>query len=594
MSVMQGPMLAGEMITPLLDGVLGVIQRETRRKLHAIRPEVWARDVLGVILWSKQIEVCHSIVEHKNTMVAAGHGVGKSFLTAVLACWWIDTHEVEDATVLSTAPSTSQVRNIIWRTIQKMHLLSRKRHEEYKIALKKGRSTAGLPDHALPGRVTSSATWKSDTGVPIGFGRTPPRGREGDTFQGIHGNVFAIADEAVGCSEAMIDTLANNTSNESDRRLLIANPTNPQSYMGLVWHDPIKSKAWNKITISVLDSPKFTNEHESLPPEAIKDLVDQTYVDDKKLEYGEESANYKARVLGMWATESGMIVFPQEVIDMALETTVIPDEGDPVYFGFDVARSEKGDFSYVFEAQEGWIYQTHDWLPDEDAGFNMVKLPKPIKTDRRGLRVRYVDSWRGLPFFHLYNTAGQRTSEDAANVRVHSLAQERGVVQVRIDSDGMGSQMVDAMYMPEVVSDDYDIIEMSSNDPSPNKNAWYNNRAFQFMNLARRMRLGEIDLIKDGEHEEHHRKLIEQLIAIEYKFAQGYAESILIESKKSMRDRGVKSPDAADAVWYATADISHLMTDALPVGTRVEADLDDYELIGSNSGFFAMDFGAFG
>lgn len=572
----------GSLVTPLLDGVLGYMQRQTRTKLHAVRPDLWAKDILGVTLWSKQIEVCMSIVEHKNTMVAAGHGVGKSFLTAVLACWWIDTHKEEDATVLSTAPSTSQVRNIIWRTIQKMHRLSAERYQQYKDAKKAGRSTAGLPDHALPGYVTASATWKSSNGVPIGFGRTPPRGREGDTFQGIHGNVFAIADEAVGVSEEMIDTLANNTSNMSDRRLLIANPTNPRSYMGVVWHDPIKSQAWNRITISVLDSPKFTDEVNHLPEDALRDLVDQTYVDDKKLEYGEESANYQARVEGKWALESGMILFPEEVIERGLQTMVIPDEGDPVHFGFDVARSEKGDYSYVFSAEEGWVYDCWEWAMTED-GYNWVERKVPIKTEERGIRIRYVDSWRGLPFQPMYNAQGQRTS-DGANERVVAKVHEYGVRELRVDGDGMGRLMIDALNNRH--DGTFDIISIAANDPSPDRNAWYNNRAFQYSHLATRMRKGIIDIVKDSPE---HRTMVDQLGSVEYKIADGFAESILIESKKKMREKGVKSPDAADAAWMAAANLDHLF-DRVPEGTPV---IPDYErgAFAMSGGFFDMDLG---
>lgn len=568
-----------DLVTPLLDGVLGVLQRESRKKLYRLRPEIWAVDVLGVTLYSKQVEVAHSIVNHKNTMVAACHASGKSFLTAVLACWWIDVHPIGEARVLSTAPSTAQVRGIIWREIQKLHRLSKARHNKYLEAKASGGSLVGLPDHALPGYVTSSATWRSDDGLELGSGRTPPRGREGDAFQGIHGGVFAIADEAVGVSREMIDTLANNTTNDSDRRLLIANPTNPNSEMGRTWADPIKSKAWNKITISVFDTPKFTGEADSLPESTVKDLIGASYVEDKKLEYGEDSANYKARVLGQWAQDSGMVVFPDEVLGIAQETIVIPDEDSKLVFGFDVARSEKGDFSFVYYAQEGWVHYAKEWRVTDEGG-DWVELDEPVKTDKRGLRIRYVDSWRGLPFIPLHDANGHRI-QDGANERVDLLVRQYRAAELRIDADGMGRNMVDAMF--DLCKDEYQLIEMRGNDSSPDRSAWYNQRAFQYMDLSRRMRLGEIDIDPDD------LKLIEQLSGIEYKIANGYAESILIESKEQMRRKGIKSPDAADAVWYAAADLNFLL-ESDPVGTRVEYDLDDNEFL-SESSFFSMNLG---
>ena len=159
------------------NSVLHQLEMQQRRLLYKKRPDLWARDILGVTLWSRQVEVCFSIVNHHDTMVAACHASGKSFLTAVLICWWIDVHPIGEARVLSTAPTTAQVRGIVWREVQKLHKLSRDRYQEYCDAKKRGESTQGLPDHCLPGYITSSATWRNFDGLELGSGRTPPRGR---------------------------------------------------------------------------------------------------------------------------------------------------------------------------------------------------------------------------------------------------------------------------------------------------------------------------------------------------------------------------------------------------------------------------------
>lgn len=548
--------------------VLRQLEHQNRRRLYATRPDIWALDVLGVTLWSKQREVAGSVVKNHNTMVAAGHGVGKSMLAAVMVLWWVDTHPIGEAIALTTAPSTHQVRQILWRTIQKLHADNKRRHQEYVRAERNGEPLDGLPSHALPGYITSSATWRSNDGIMLAYGRTAPRGREGDAMQGVHGNVLTVVDEAVGVSEDMIQTMGNNTSTETDRQFLIFNPTNPASYTGQLWHDPVKSQAWNRIVISVLDSPKFTDEHLTLPPETIKDLTDQSYVDQKKLEYGEDSANYKSRVLGQWAAESGMILFPDEVLEVGLATTVIPDDDAPTRVGFDISRSEKGDFSYLYTAREGWVYQTTEFRDGVD-GWNEYDLPEPRKTDRRGLRVRYLDRWRGLPFFPIHNSSGQRTTSEAANERVHAHMTSLGATQLRYDSDGMGKIMGDAML--DVTDNSYDLIPIKGNGPSSDRDTWYNLRAYAYTEFARRMRLGEIDIQPDSE--EH--PLVKQLGAIEYKFASGFSESILIESKKDMAAKGVKSPDAADAAWYAVVDI--VLGDELPAGSQFDVDLSEWD-----------------
>ena len=41
-------------------------------------PAGWAKDVLGVHLWSKQQEICESLIQNKRTVVASCHGTGKA------------------------------------------------------------------------------------------------------------------------------------------------------------------------------------------------------------------------------------------------------------------------------------------------------------------------------------------------------------------------------------------------------------------------------------------------------------------------------------------------------------------------------------
>ena len=568
------------------NSVLHQLEMQQRRLLYKKRPDLWARDILGVILWSRQVEVCFSIVNHHDTMVAACHASGKSFLTAVLICWWIDVHPIGEARVLSTAPTTAQVRGIVWREVQKLHKLSRDRYQEYCDAKKRGESTQGLPDHCLPGYITSSATWRNFDGLELGSGRTPPRGREGDAFQGIHGGVFAIADEAVGVSADMIGTLGNNTTADDDRMLMIANPTNPLSEMGQIWNDPKRASRWSRVTISALDSPNLTDEGKSLPQEMLKNIVGPAYIEKMKLAYGEESANYISRVLGRWALDSGQIIFTDDVLEVGLATTVIPDPDDPIHVGFDVARSPKGDWSYLYTAQEGWVYKTHDWVkdPEDPTGesYNEVELEKPIKTDRRGIKLRYLDRWRGLEFFPLYNDSGNRKTSQAANERANMHMRSLNATQLRIDADGMGAQMVDAMFMENIPQPHgYTIVRMKGNDPSPDRNGWYNQRAYQYMELGQRMRRGEVDIEKDDGGD---RRLLSELGGIEYKFAAGLAESILILSKRELRDRGMSSPDEADSALYAAAlvDIEGLE----PEEGEFSIDLEQFVGQGGASSFY--------
>ena len=52
-------------------------------------PVRYAREVLGVRLWDKQVEVARALVQHKRVFVKASHSVGKSFLAGGLVNWFL-------------------------------------------------------------------------------------------------------------------------------------------------------------------------------------------------------------------------------------------------------------------------------------------------------------------------------------------------------------------------------------------------------------------------------------------------------------------------------------------------------------------------
>lgn len=85
-------------------------------------PVKWVEDRMGGYLWSKQREVAYSVRDNKRTVVASAHAEGKSQVAAWLVGWWLDSHQPGQAFVLTTAPTFHQVRAILWRYINQMHM----------------------------------------------------------------------------------------------------------------------------------------------------------------------------------------------------------------------------------------------------------------------------------------------------------------------------------------------------------------------------------------------------------------------------------------------------------------------------------------
>ena len=85
------------------------------------QPDPWAHDPVGWIrtelhedTWSKQDEILQSLIHHKKTAVRSAHSTGKSHIAARAIAHWIATHPIDETFVVTTAPSTNQVKGILW------------------------------------------------------------------------------------------------------------------------------------------------------------------------------------------------------------------------------------------------------------------------------------------------------------------------------------------------------------------------------------------------------------------------------------------------------------------------------------------------
>lgn len=484
------------------------LARRTQADRYFAHPDLWAREMLGEdngTMWSKQIDIGNAVVHNKSVAVKAGHGVGKSFLVAVLTCWWIDTR-YPDVFVASTAPSQKQIGAIVWREIRRIK------------ALMDARYKAGEISHTLPGYITADNEWKIEGGQVLGFGRKPPDNKTDDSFQGLHAEyVLAIGDEAVGLTRDMIDALGNITTNANSRRILIANPTNPGSEFATFFRE---DKGWDLHTISVLDSPNFTDEKDHLPKKMLDKLTDPSYVEARKKDYGEGSPRYMARVLGEFAWDLGDTLIKPEDIAVAVDTERFVGTNTPVVLGVDIAR---------FGDDKSVIYKNEDGA------------------------IRFVLDWEHAP-----------VTESAA--RVHRAAVDLNATEVRIDGSGIGGGVIDVMNRDHA-DRNYILIDMNPNAPSPDRKQWHNARAWWWDKARMDMRAGNIDLDQDDEHYE---RLVDEFQSVEYKY-NAQSGGLLIESKDDMKKRGQKSPDYADAAIFSAADMDYLWQQGAKPGDSLVA-----------------------
>lgn len=379
-------------------------------------PVVWCREKLGIELWSKQQAIVRSVEEHKQTAVRSAHGTGKSLLASVLACWWIDTHPLGEAIVITTAPSRNQVHTIIWESMRKFHRIG-----------------------DLPGDIQLSDNWLIE-GQVVGQGRRPADYNP-YSFQGIHRKyVLAILDEACGIPKWLWDASISITTSEHCRILAIGNPDDPNSEFKFKFD---KKSAWNQLHISIWDSPNFTNE--KVTDEAKESLSDNSYVEVAERDWGVGSGIWQSKIEGEFPTEDESAVIPRtwlyeavnrhrlyediptdpviesetgkilsvDVAYTGMDKTVIAQYKEPRFTSFEEfknlsvrdhvheisIRTDKVKDKIVIDVGGGYGAAIFDLL--KEAGFRVVPFNGGAKTDKQDAtktmgftRVRSAAMWK--------------------------------------------------------------------------------------------------------------------------------------------------------------------------------------------------------
>jgi phage terminase large subunit len=189
-------------------------------------PVRFVREVLESELWSRQVEILEAIRDHPQVTVRSGHGVGKTFVAACAALWWL--YSFRPSLVLTTAPTARQVESLLWGEIRRL----------------KGRARRPLPGRCLTTRLVVSEDQEG-----LGLSTNEP-----ERFAGWHReHLLAIVDEASGVDEAIYETLMGVLTGRHNHLLLIGNPTQPTG----TFYVSHRREGWRKIKVSALDTPNF-------------------------------------------------------------------------------------------------------------------------------------------------------------------------------------------------------------------------------------------------------------------------------------------------------------------------------------------------
>lgn len=568
--------------------VFGEVQRElgTLYGLWHDDPVGFVNDVLGETVWSLQGEIlaATAVEDNERIIVPAGFGVGKTYIAGRLTAWAVATNVIGTMTVVTTAPKMRQVRSQLWPHI--------------KTAVAKGR---------LPGR-TDTVQWvardmyDNDQQVAYGFSASPT---DESAMQGIHGKpkLLVIADEAGGLSQ-MIGAGTNNLLTGDAKLVAIGNPAmnEPGSWFeGAVndGNDPAIPETVS-IQISTLHSPAITGEPTPICRACVPNLDGHTISGGKKSHLPDWS--WLRRTLREYG-----VMLPEDCTDLEVVRELCRESGVPYLVAKVLAEFPKDSGNQVMPSS--WIEsatQAEDPLNHDDCldyalcsgghdasaacratqladdYVRLCDLGLATETDahavKRGAWIRLgvdvaADGGDELAIYravgdmihHRHTSAGSVNADatvvvdkivaeiDAAIALAKALGTERKV-RVKIDRNGLGwgvastleayvkSGRIDAEIVGVMVSESPEVEDESA--------VMRPYRKRDEMWLAGRFMLQPDPKTGLGRL----RLRVDQKCAVQLshpKLGNNAAGFTLIESKASMKARGLTSPDRAEGALLA-------------------------------------------
>lgn len=426
-------------------------------------PATFMAGILGADLWGKQIEILDLVNEPRADVAIKGcHACSKTYTLAGAALHFICKHA--DGQVITTAPTWGQVKRVMWAEIRKAYRRSGIRFPVVnQVEIRTGRNE----NNNLIGISTNEST----------------------RFQGYHGQMLIILDEAPGIQPELHEAIEGIRASGDVRKVQLGNPT---MSMG-PFYDAFTTGAAHTtgITISALDTPNFAGV--TLEQILTCDVADP-WLDDNPWDFlitrrfvrsladrvGIEHPMFISRVLGQFSQAGGSVIYPLAALE-ACRRGLLAGMAEPVRIGIDVAGAGRDKTvatavrgieiieQRVFEGDNpvpevnGWIahYEATtgvEWVIVDETGIGFYFVRGIRKARRRvvglnfgssadpvgaaGERQPYADRKAQLYYdFRAKLVAGQvrgleRAPEAYKQMTIARAGQDAGTGQIRIEDKG--------------------------------------------------------------------------------------------------------------------------------------------------------------
>jgi|GEM_PF-574667 len=244
-----------------------------------------------------------------------------SHTAAGLALWFYCSFA--DARVVMSSTTSRQVDQILWRELRMMH--ARSKHP------------IGGDLHEL----ARSGLKAADFREVVGF-----TAREAEAVAGISGrNLLYILDEASGIPDIIFEAIEGNRAGGA-RVALFSNPTRTEGEFFRAFHE--KAAFYKTLQVSSEETPNVREGREVIPG-----LAGREWIEEKKVEWGEDSAFYKIRVRGEFVLQEDGKILTVHAIGEA-ETRWHDARGTGrLCIGVDPAGPGQGGDETVFAVRRG-------------------------------------------------------------------------------------------------------------------------------------------------------------------------------------------------------------------------------------------------
>jgi phage terminase large subunit len=418
------------------------------------KPDAWQCDFLRAVARGDR-RIC----------VRSGHRVGKSTVLAWLCIWYMLTRYPFKIGV--TAPTTGQLEDAFYAELRTWI-------------------------QRLPNGVRGLLEVKSDRVDLVASAGTAfltiktSRVETPEALAGLHSdNTLLLVDEASGVPDPVFESATGSMAGSNAQMIMAGNPLRATGYFYNAFTK--MREFWTCFHVSSVDCPR----------------VGRDWIEEKKVEYGGESNQYGARVLGEFPRGDDDTIIPLELVTSAIGRDIIQANSPPEVWGLDVAR--KGHNASALCRRIGRV------------------VPAPVQL------------FRGLDLMQLCG-------------RVHALytalPESQRPVEVCIDAIGMGGGPADRLKELGLPIRAINVAE------SPAVGATFFNLRSELWHKARAwFEARNVSIPKDD-------RLVSDLTKIRYDYTGGRSDRIQAESKKKMEARGIVSPDVGDAFCLTFAGLA--------------------------------------